>query len=192
MDMAEAAGGIGLLDLAVWLLTARNDGKGHSESCTEILRKRGNFSQAIALWARKQADPTDAEAQHKGKFGRQRDISRGKYDQTSLQKPSSKRSRRTPPADRNDATIAPPAIAWHARPPPLLAPHGQRADRPAALFAIGCVYNRAGRYDEARDTLQTAWGRRTFPTGIELMELDLEPFRATSPLPRKSSRHADH
>src|SRR5205807_3086920 len=72
MDMAESANAMGLLDLAVWLLeqARQRDGQdvGLNRTLARLYEKRGNYSQAIALWElAKQAEPSDAEAQHRGK-----------------------------------------------------------------------------------------------------------------------------
>jgi tetratricopeptide (TPR) repeat protein len=187
MDMAEAAEGIGLTDLAVWLLeqARQRDGKEPTlnRALARLYEKRGNFSQAIALWELvKQADPTDSEAQHKGKdLAANETISRGKYDQTSLQKPAAKpESEDTAPPTMDDATdIAPTNDRVAREAAPLLARMASEPTDPLPYLQLAAVYNRAGRYDEARDTLQNGLG----PTGqhfqlrIELMELDLEPFR---------------
>jgi tetratricopeptide (TPR) repeat protein len=185
MDMAEAAEGIGLLDLAVWMLeqARQRDGKEPSlnRALARLYEKRGNFSQAIALWEMvKQADPADAEAVHKGKdLAANETISRGRYEQVTLQKPKPESEDTAPPAMDDATDIAPTNDRVAREAAPLLARIASEPTDPLPYLQLAAVYNRAGRYDEARDTLQNGLG----PTGqhfqlrIELMELDLEPFR---------------
>src|SRR5438045_4957007 len=91
MDMAESADALGLLDLAIWILeqARQRDGQdaGLNRTLARLYEKRGNFSQAIALWELvKQAEPHDQEAKNKGKdLAANETISRGRYDQTAFQ-----------------------------------------------------------------------------------------------------------
>jgi tetratricopeptide (TPR) repeat protein len=86
MDMATAADGLGLLDVAVWCLeqarqkTARDAAL--NRALARLYEKRGNFLQAMALWQMVLADyPTDLEAQHKMKDLAAHDtIARGRYE----------------------------------------------------------------------------------------------------------------
>ena len=187
MDMSEAAEAIGQLDLSVWLLeqARQRDGKDPTlnRALARLYERRGNFSQAIALWEIvKQVDPSDLEAQHKGKdLAASETITRGRYDQTAFLKPPVEtESDETPAPALDDATdIAPTNDRVAREAAPLLAKIASEATDPLPYLQLAAVYNRAGRYDEARDLLQNALG----PTGqhfqirIELMELDLEPFR---------------
>src|SRR5438045_871291 len=54
MDMAEAAEVLGLLDLAIWNLEQARQKLAHNAQLNRMLarlyEKRGNFTQAIALW----------------------------------------------------------------------------------------------------------------------------------------------
>src|SRR5262249_32670633 len=72
LDMAEAAGTLGLLDLAIWTLEQARQKYPRDYTLNRMLarfyEKRGNFTQAIALWELiRKARPGDLEAQHKGK-----------------------------------------------------------------------------------------------------------------------------
>jgi tetratricopeptide (TPR) repeat protein len=86
MDMAVAADGLGLLDVAVWCLeqarqkTARDAVL--NRALARLYEKRGNFMQAMALWQIIQVDvPSDIEAQHKIKDLAAHDtIARGRYE----------------------------------------------------------------------------------------------------------------
>ena len=128
-----------------------------------LYEKRGNFSQAIALWELvKQADPTDAEAQHKGKdLAANETIYARQVRSTSLQKPPSKtESEDTAPPTMDDATdIAPTKTASLREAAPLLARMASEPTDPLPYLQLAAVYNRAGRYDEARTPCRTAWGR---------------------------------
>src|SRR5205823_9238568 len=111
-DMAEAAGGLGLLDLAIWMLeqARQRDGKEPSlnRALARLYEKRGNFSQAIALWELvKQADPADQEAAHKGQdLAANETISRGRYEETMFQKrlDDNESSENSPPMPVEDGT----------------------------------------------------------------------------------------
>jgi tetratricopeptide (TPR) repeat protein len=86
MDMAAAADGLGLLDVAVWCLeqarqkTARDVAL--NRALAKLYAKRGNFLQAMALWQMILADnPADMEAQHMMKDLAAHDtIARGRYE----------------------------------------------------------------------------------------------------------------
>src|SRR5262249_42784770 len=86
LDMAEAADALGLIDLAVWTLeqARQKDPKDVrvNRSLAHVYEKRGNFTQAIALWELvRSVDPTDSEAQNKVKNLAASDtIVRGHYE----------------------------------------------------------------------------------------------------------------
>src|SRR5262249_18678324 len=144
----------------------------------------GNFSQAIALWELvKQADPSDQEAQHKGKdLAANETITRGRYEETMFQRRpnDSDSSDSALPMPVEDGTeIAPTNDRVARESAPLLAKIASTPTDPLPYLQLAAVYTRAGRYDDAREALNNGLG----PTGqhfqirIELMELDLEPFR---------------
>ncbi|MFL5340013.1 MAG: tetratricopeptide repeat protein [Gemmataceae bacterium] len=188
LDMAEAADGLGLLDLAVWILEQARQRDGQdanlNRSLARLYEKRGSFSQAIALWELvRQAEPHDAEAQNKGKdLAANETISRGRYERTIQRhdndEDSAEQETEEVAAKREATDLAPiDRVAREAA--PLLAKIAQGPSEPLPYLQLAAVYTRAGRYDEARDVLTNGLG----PTGqhfqirIELMELDLEPFR---------------
>src|SRR5262249_27459579 len=90
MRMASAADGLGLLDMAVWFLEqARQPNPNNrkvNRALARLYEKRGNFTQAIALWdLLRKADPTDVEAQHKAKDLAASDtIARGRYQEVLI------------------------------------------------------------------------------------------------------------
>ena len=70
MDMAHAAEELGLIDLAVWSLEQARQKDATDPNVNKALaliyEKRGNFTQAMALWNLvRKARPADAEAQSK-------------------------------------------------------------------------------------------------------------------------------
>jgi tetratricopeptide (TPR) repeat protein len=85
MDMAEAAERLGLLDMAVWTLEQARQKQPKdvplNRALARLYEKRGNFTQAIALWELiRKAKPDDAEAQQKIKdLAADDTIARGQY-----------------------------------------------------------------------------------------------------------------
>jgi len=85
MDMAEAADMLGLLDMAVWILESARQKQpldAHlNRTLARLYEKRGNFTQAIALWeVIRKIKPGDVEAQQKIKdLAADDTIARGQY-----------------------------------------------------------------------------------------------------------------
>jgi tetratricopeptide (TPR) repeat protein len=85
MDMAEAADTLGLLDLAIWNLEQARQKQAFdphlNRALAHLYEKRGNFTQAIALWELiRKVKPGDVEAQHKIKdLAADDTIKRGQY-----------------------------------------------------------------------------------------------------------------
>src|SRR5260370_6112884 len=70
MAMAEAMDPLGLLDIAIWCLEQarhkKDDDVTVNRALAQLLEKRGNFTQAMALWAQVgKVKPTDEEAAQK-------------------------------------------------------------------------------------------------------------------------------
>jgi tetratricopeptide (TPR) repeat protein len=202
MHMSVAAEALGSLDLAVWFLEQARQKNAQDLTVNRALarayEKRGNFTQAIALWEIiRRGDPKDLEAQHKAKDLAASDtIARGNYEEvvaaTSAQAAASPDS--AEPADSTteaDATAVgvPPETAEEPTPGFL-----DRVGREAALLLerirndptnpniylqVASVYRKADQIDKAREILQQGLG----PTGghfelsVELAEIELEPFR---------------
>jgi tetratricopeptide (TPR) repeat protein len=187
MDMAEAADGLGWIDMAVWLLEQARQRDGQDPALNRALarmyEKRGNFSQAIALWEMvKRAVPDDAEAQHKGMdLAASETISRGQYERGALSRPQAAEEETEDVAREVDGgtEVAPQNDRVARETAPLLGKVAANPTDPLAYLQLAAVYVRAGRYDEACVILKNGLG----PTGqhfqirIELMELELEPFR---------------
>ena len=85
MDMSEAAEVLGLLDLAIWNLEQARQKQAFdvhlNRTLAHLYEKRGNFTQAIALWELiRKAKPSDVEALHKIKdLAADDTIARGQY-----------------------------------------------------------------------------------------------------------------
>src|SRR6185437_9151014 len=88
MDMADAAEVLDLLDMAIWNLEqARQKQALHvplNRALAHLYEKRGNFTQAIALWELiRKVKPGDIEAQQKIKnLAADDTIARGQYHAT--------------------------------------------------------------------------------------------------------------
>jgi tetratricopeptide (TPR) repeat protein len=85
-DMADAADTLGLLDLAIWTLEQARQKNPRdftlNRTLARLYEKRGNFTQAIALWELvRRAQPTDPEAMTKAKdLAANETIARGQYE----------------------------------------------------------------------------------------------------------------
>jgi tetratricopeptide (TPR) repeat protein len=132
MDMADAAEVLGLLDLAIWNLEQARQKQAFdvhlNRSLAHLYEKRGNFTQAIALWELiRKVKPSDNEAQHKIKdLAADDTIARGQYHAVTG---SAEGSGEETPAGTDEekkakkgSTDEAPALAWWAQaaqtPPP--------------------------------------------------------------------------
>ncbi len=121
MDMSEAADVLGLLDLAIWNLEQARQKQAFdvavNRALAHLYEKRGNFTQAIALWELiHKARPTDPEAQHKIRgLAADDTIARGQYQ--SVVKPAAGTTTDPAPAEsegprKKDSTEQMPAASW--------------------------------------------------------------------------------
>ncbi|HZV06820.1 MAG TPA: hypothetical protein VE999_17185 [Gemmataceae bacterium] len=139
MDMAEAADVLGLLDLAIWNLEQARQKQAFdphlNRALAHLYEKRGNFTQAIALWELiRKVKPGDVEAQHKIKdLAADDTIIRGQYH-AAIQSGEGAGETPAPPAtgesneapnrtkrSKVDSTDEAPAAWWlrdDATPPP--------------------------------------------------------------------------
>jgi tetratricopeptide (TPR) repeat protein len=198
-DMAQAADGLGLLDLAIWTLEQARQKNPRdptvNRALAKLFEKRGHFTQAIGLWELvRQALPRDLEAQHKVKdLAVSETIARGHYEQAVVQ------------------ATAPPGSGEHAnaQDKPVLSPRLKTSGSSGNLPAVGTsaavntpiaqmqarieadpanvntylqlagYFRKLSQLDQARGVLQ----KGLEPTGqafelvLELAELDIEPFR---------------
>jgi tetratricopeptide (TPR) repeat protein len=208
MDMADAADVLGLLDLAIWTLEqARHKDPrdvGVNRHLARLYEKRGNFTQAIALWelVRKES-PGDAEAANKSKdLAANETIARGNYqeavsnqallDDSSDENGAAYRVGTSPEVGRPTASPAgsnPEPVSL-----PINVPLGDRTAREAAplrarilatptdpdpYLQLAVLYRRANELEQAREILELGLA----PTGnrpelaFELADLEIEPFR---------------
>jgi tetratricopeptide (TPR) repeat protein len=194
MDMAEAADALGLLDLAVWTLEHARQKNPQDTTVNRALarlyEKRGNFSQAIGLWELvRKVDPSDVEAQHKGKDLAASDtIARGNYEKMVSTGSSAEHlalkdgGESGKPADSEAAAATPNTVADERIKREVTGLRARiQADptNPAAYLQLAALYRRSGYHDEARRVLEEATGPTSnyFELAIELADLDIEPFR---------------
>jgi tetratricopeptide (TPR) repeat protein len=210
MDMAEAADFLGLLDLAVWSLEQARQKNPQdllvNRGLARMYEKRGNFTQAIALWELiRKALPTDPEAQDKAmNLAASETIARGHYDEvvshpedgssaakgdtrSSARPMDGKAAGRLSPVQDNRTAESP---SEKAAPFP-----SDRADRgevarlktrieadptnPNAYMHLASYYRRLGQLDQAIDVLRQALAPtgKNFELSAELADMEIEPFR---------------
>jgi tetratricopeptide (TPR) repeat protein len=178
LDMASAAEALGLLDVAIFILTQAREKDAKdvtlNRALARLLEKRGNFTEAIKLWELvRQKVPADAEAQHKAKdLAASETIQRGKYDKAGLTESSVVRM-----------ALEAQAVAAHDR-------VGREADALKAkieadptqvgpYLQLSTLYRRQNQMDKAIEVLHQGLGPtgRDFQLQVEVSELELEPFR---------------
>lgn len=180
LDMAEAADALGLLDMAVWTLDQARQKDPNlpllNRALARLFEKRGNFTQAIALWELvRKADPSDVEANHKSKdLAASETIARGNYEEAmggqSFAQPGAAAAQAG-----GGAPVDPLGREVHAL--------QQRIDanptRAAGYQALAALYRREKQPDKAREVLQTGLAAtgNDFQITVELTEMELEPFR---------------
>jgi tetratricopeptide (TPR) repeat protein len=199
MDMAAAADALGLLDVAVWCLEqARHKEPRHAglnRTLAELYEKRGNFTQAIALWELvRKLRPSDADADHKLKDLAANDtIARGQYTTAVTDKPpTDETAANTPepapetqqPSAKETKTFARPKQMAPAH--PLLREAEVVRERlkgdptnPNGWMQLATLYRRADDLEQARTVLMEGMGPtgNSFHLTLELTDLEIEPFR---------------
>ena len=204
MNMASAADSLGLLDVAVWCLEQARQKTARdmvlNRALARLYEKRGNFTQAMALWQMILSDnPADMEAQHKMKDLAAHDtIARGRYDASGSADADAGSGQ---PAAEETAKPATPAPAIGPRAAKDNAPKGttgstadHRVAREAAIIRtrleadktnvnaylqLAALYRRVGLLEKARGALNEGLGPtgNAFELALELADLDIEPFR---------------
>jgi tetratricopeptide (TPR) repeat protein len=202
MDMAAAADGLGQLDLAVWLLEQARQKTQASAALNRALarlyEKRGNFTQAIALWNLvRKAKPADQEAGRKLKdLAVNETIARGNYDgavaeASAVPKPNGGAD---PPTDQVQSKSKEYRVGAAAAKAEAAAAPGDRPSREAApiraklqvdltnaglYVQLAAVYRRHNDLEQARAVLQEGLGPtgNAFDLTTELADLEIEPFR---------------
>ncbi len=201
MDMAAAADALGRLDLAVWLLEqARQKSQTlpHlNRALAHLYEKRGNFTQAIALWGLvRKARPSDQEADRKLKdLAVNETIARGNYegavadaaepeliggaDPPSYQSKPKHKEYRVGAAAPTAEEEAAPTDRTGREAAPIRARLQSDLTNANLYLQLAAVYRRHGDLEQARAVLEQGLG----PTGnafelmAEMTDLQIEPFR---------------
>ncbi len=188
LAMAESFEALGLLDLAVWTLDQARQKDGNDPAVNRALARlyemRGNFTQAIALWALvRKADPHDLEAQHKAKdLAASATIAKGRYEEAIQRGDSASETATSPVPEPTaaEAAVTNPALERHAREAASLRSRIQAdSTNPNPYLQLAGMHRRAEQFDKAREVLQegvNATGKQ-FEVVLALAELDIEPFR---------------
>jgi tetratricopeptide (TPR) repeat protein len=208
MAMAEAADELGLLDLAIWSLEqarqkAPEDGT-VNRALAHLYEKRGNFSQAIALWELvHKTDPDDSEAAGKAKeLAARETIARGQYEasvsgasgrlsrteEEKIETPrpgalGRKKHEPPPPAERSPVEPESDSSAAEKRAAREVASLKAKIDADPtnanAYLQLSALYRKNGQLDQARALLSKGLGPtgNSFELQTELADLEIEPFR---------------
>lgn len=160
--LARSADALGLLDLAIWALEqARQKDASDAALNRELARlyeRRGNFTQAVALWQRLHHDnPNDAEAG-------------ARLHQLS---------RHVPPASNAEMTAAGPVGPVEREALELRHALEEDPTRVAGYLALARLYRQAGRLEQAHSVLASGLGPtgHAFELSMEMADLSIEPFR---------------
>jgi tetratricopeptide (TPR) repeat protein len=211
LRMAEAFDTLGLLNLAIWTLEqirgVRPQDPRINRPLARLFEKRGNFTQAIALWDMiRKAVPHDVEAQHKVKdLAASATIAKGRYEQavqgeaptpllaamqdTQPEQPVVEQTQAAQPAQPTQPAV--PVL--NAVPIAQTAPSPQAPRELANLQArvqanpnaataymqLATYHRRMDHLDKAREVVVqglAATGNH-FELALELLDLDIEPFR---------------
>jgi tetratricopeptide (TPR) repeat protein len=196
LKMAQAFDEVNLSSLAVWTLEQIRGQFPQDPSINRPLarmyEKRGNFTQAIALWELvRRAVPHDVEAQHKVKdLAASATIAKGRYEEAihgdaptplvgALQETA---------ADQAAVDATQPSLSTGQSPPTGSAPkelaHLQgrvqaNPGNPTAFLQLAGYHRRLEHFDQAREVLVRGLAAtgNNFDLALELLDLDIEPFR---------------
>jgi tetratricopeptide (TPR) repeat protein len=177
-DMAAAADALGLIDIAIFILTQarEKDAKDATlnRALARLLEKRGNFTEAIKLWELvRQKAPGDAEATHKAKdLAASETIQRGNYDQAGLSDSSAMRA-----ALQAQATAATDRAGREVD--VLKAKIDADPTAAGPYLQLAALHRRQHRPEQALEVLQKGVGPtgRDFQIQVEVAEMELDPFR---------------
>jgi tetratricopeptide (TPR) repeat protein len=220
-DMAEAADALGLLDIAIWTLeqARQKDPRdaGVNRALARLYEKRGNFTQAIALWELvRRVAPTDAEAQSKSKdLAASETIARGHYEAVVTNttpgtdnEAKALTGEEVPAAPRGRLGVATGSSPLEPAPLPGSGQHpAERGARevaqlrarieadptnPNAYLHLASVFRRMDQLEQARALLQQGLGPtgNAFEMSVELADLEIEPFRRNLALTEERQRAA--
>jgi tetratricopeptide (TPR) repeat protein len=201
LAMAESFQALNLTDQAIWTLEqARLNEPNHlqvNRTLARLYEKRGNFKQAMALWALvRKADPGDLEAYDKAKDLAARDtIVRGGYVEALVKRSGEETqgedNREPTPLDRTREGPAPPVDRVAREASPWLQRIRQQPSDVDAYLRAAAIYRRADRLDEARDLLTQGLAKtgNHFELQTELAEMEIEPFRQNLALTEEKLRN---
>jgi tetratricopeptide (TPR) repeat protein len=199
IDQAAAADVLGLLDLAIWTLEQARQKNPRdlavNRPLARLYEKRGNFTQAIALWELiRKAAPKDLEAQHKAKdLAASETIARGHYVESvkgaarAAEDPAAEDASPVRPAGASSGTVRRPGLK--DVPAPAERGAGEAAklrakieadpSNPNAHLQLAAFHRRLGQLDKAREVLEQAivTAGEHFELTAELADLEIEPFR---------------
>jgi tetratricopeptide (TPR) repeat protein len=178
LDMAGAADALGLIDVAIFILTQARE-KDHKDvtvnrALARLLEKRGNFTEAIKIWEQvRQKVPSDAEAGHKAKdLAASETIQRGKYE---------KAIKSESPVVKTVLEAQAAAVIDKAEREldALKAKIDAEPTQPGAYMQLSALHRKQNRPEKAAEVLQKGLAAtgRDFQIQVELSELELEPFR---------------
>lgn len=184
LDMAQAFDSLGLLDNGIWTLDQarqKNAEDAHvNRALARLYEKRGNFTQAIALWQLvRKVDPRDNEAQHKVKdLAAESTIQKGRYEEAIQrggeegEEADDAKPAQATPGQATEDRAAKEVTAVRAR---------IKADptNANAYLQLANAYRRAEQVDKAREVLREAASAtgNHFEVVLMLAELDIEPLR---------------
>jgi tetratricopeptide (TPR) repeat protein len=199
LHMATAFEGLGLLDLAIWTLEQVRPQHPQewriNRPLAQLYERRGNFTQAIALWQLvRKARPNDLEAHHKAKdLAASATIARGRYEQAVQGDAPTPLLPSTPsaPADLAETTTEHPSVGTADGMPSL---QDERVSREASsilakiqanpsnvngYLQLAGYYRKQDRFDRARTVLEQGLAAtgQNFEIAQELLDLAIEPLR---------------
>jgi tetratricopeptide (TPR) repeat protein len=196
--MSRTFDDLGLINLAVWTLEQIRPHHAQdarvNRPLARLYEKRGNFTQAIALWELiRKAVPHDIEAQHKVKdLAASATIAKGRYEeaiQGGAPTPLVGAMQETDPDHAVESTTEGPVPVAAAVPagastlPKELAGLQARVKanptNASAYQQLATYFRRAEQFDRARETLTRGLAATSnhFDLAQELIDLDIEPFR---------------
>ncbi len=204
LRMAEAFDDLDQLNLAIWTLEQIRGLYPHdprvNRPLARLFEKRGNFTQAIALWELiRKAVPHDVEAQHKVKdLAASATIAKGRYEeaiQGGAPTPLVSALQETA-ADQPVGEETQPALPVQSPQPAIPVLNAVPASMPRELtnlearvqanptsatahLQLAQYFRRADQLERAREVVVKglAATNNQFELALELLDLDIEPFR---------------
>jgi tetratricopeptide (TPR) repeat protein len=189
---------VGLIDLAIWTLEQVRPSRPNlvriNRPLAQLYERRGNFTQAIALWQKvKIACPTDLEAQHKAKdLAASATIAKGRYEQAvhgeapmPLVTSSSREHQALADgkAEAKTATAEGPPSSSEDRvtreAASVLAKIKANPTNANNYLQLAGIFRRLDQFDKAREVLTEGLGPtgNSFEIAQELLDLEIEPMR---------------